>query len=92
MKPPPYIKFFCDRVTGILLYYHHSAQCVMVVKTTLHYVMGCEIVWMWQSAKHRLTEKSYKKAFILRKEVHRPYDFCSVYDQPTLPNFHFHFA
>ena len=58
MKHPPYIKIFCDRGTGILLYYHHSAQCVMVVKTALHCVMGRKIAWMWQLAGHRLTKKS----------------------------------
>ena len=64
----------------------------MVIRTALHCVMGCKIAWMWQSAEHRLTEKSYKKAFISRKEVCRPYDFCGVYNRLTLPNFHFYFA
>ena len=67
-------------------------HCVMVIRTTHHCVMGREIAWMWKLAEHRLTKKSYKKAFILQKEVCRPYDFYGVYDRPTLPNFHFYFA
>ena len=61
-------------------------HCVMVIRTTHCCVMGCEIVQMWQSAGHRLTKKSDKKVFILQKEVCRPYDFCSLYDWPTLCN------
>ena len=59
-------------------------HCVMVIRTTHHCVMGHEIAQMWQSAEHRPTEKLYKKAFISQKEVCRPYDFCSLYDRPTL--------
>ena len=67
-------------------------HCVMVIRTTHHCVMGHEIARMWQSAEHRPTEKSYKKAFILQKEVCQPYDFCGMYNWPTLPNFCFYFA
>ena len=89
MKHPPYIKNFCDKVT-VNIYY--SMHCVMVIRTTHHCVMGCKIARMWQSARHRLTKKLYKKVFILQKEVCQPYDFCGVYSWPTLLNFRFYFA
>ena len=91
MKHPPYIKkifffFFCDKVTVNIYYSMQCAQCVMVAKTALHCVMGCKIAQMWQLAGHRPTEKSDRKVFILQKEVCRPYNFCSLYDRPTLCN------
>ena len=66
MKHPPYIKKnFCDKVT-VNIYY--SMHCVMVIRTTHHCVMGCEIARMWQSAKYRLTKKSYKKHLFCKKK------------------------
>ena len=64
MKHPPFIKIFCDKVT-VNIYY--SMHCVMVIRTTHHCVMGCEIVQMWQLAGHRLTKKSDKKVFYFAK-------------------------
>ena len=61
MKHPPFIKIFFDKVT-VNIYY--SLHCVMVIRTAHRCVMGCEIAWMWQSARHRPTKKSDKKVFI----------------------------
>ena len=83
MKHPPFTNIFCDKVT-VNIYY--SMHCVMLIRTAHRCVMGREIVQMWQLAGHRPTEKLDKKVFILQKEVCQPYDFCSLYDQPTLCN------
>ena len=37
-------------------------------------------------AGHRPTEKSYRKVFLLQKEVCRLYNFGCLYDRPTLQN------
>ena len=68
MKHPPFIKNFYDKITVNIYYNRHCTQCVMVAKTTLYCVMGCEIAQMWQCRPSTGRPKSRTKKCLFREK------------------------